>query len=105
MPLFNLDFFLLGALGGALPDIIRIIKGRYKLKPPKYLKSLNFWLGFILLILLGGAAAWLFGAQDVKSALAMGFSAPEIFSNLASKSEDEEKKKDPKFRLRGWWAA
>lgn len=95
---------LAGCIGGLLPDILRIIKNRYKKKPPSYLKSRNFWLGVFLLVALGGLAASLL-AQSPKDALAYGFAAPEIFSRLASKSAEGVDLGDAGFfDLRAWWA-
>jgi hypothetical protein len=74
----------LGVVGGAIPDVIRIIQNRYQAHLPDYLKTPSFWLGFVFLLLLGGAAAWIGGATDVKSALAFGFGAPELVSRLLS---------------------
>jgi hypothetical protein len=74
----------LGCLGGALPDIIRIAKGRYTAELPAYLWSLNFWLGFVFLVGLGGFAAWIGGATATKDALAFGFGAPELLSRVLS---------------------
>jgi hypothetical protein len=73
-----------GCLGGALPDIIRLIKGRYKEELPSYLGSGSFLLGFILLVALGGFVAWIGGAKEVKDALAFGFAAPEVLSRILS---------------------
>jgi hypothetical protein len=73
-----------GFLGGALPDVIRIAKGRYETELPKHLTSPNFYLGFIFLVLLGGGAAWLGSASDVKAALAFGFAGPEFISRSFS---------------------
>jgi hypothetical protein len=78
---------LVGCAGGALPDVIRIIKDRYKTEFPAHLKSANFWMGFILLVLLGGVAAWLGGATGTKEALAFGFGAPEGISRLLASNE------------------
>lgn len=80
----NWTMILLGCAGGALPDIIRIVKGRYSTELPDYLKSLNFWIGFALLIILGGLAALLGDAKGAKEALAFGFAAPEIISRALS---------------------
>lgn len=74
----------LGFLGGALPDVIRLIQNRYKTELPDYLLTLNFAIGFALLVALGGFAAWLGGARATKEALAYGFGAPEIVSRLLS---------------------
>jgi hypothetical protein len=74
----------IGCGGGAIPDIIRFAKGRYKEELPAHYKSLNFWIGFAFLVALGGLAAGLGGATDPKAALAYGFGAPEIISRLLS---------------------
>jgi len=80
----------LGCVGGAVPDVIRIIQNRYNLELPKYLWSPNFWLGFVLLVLLGGAASYLGGATDYKTALSFGFAAPEVISRLLSSGRPGE---------------
>jgi hypothetical protein len=78
--------WIFGVVGGAIPDAIRIIQGRYKLTLPDYLKRFNFWLGFILLLAIGGLVAWLGKSQSIQEALAYGFAAPEILSRLLSTS-------------------
>jgi hypothetical protein len=75
---------MLGFVGGAIPDGIRIIQGRYTGSLPAYLTTLNFWLGFILLVAAGGLVAWLGKPQSIQAALAYGFAAPEILSRLLS---------------------
>jgi hypothetical protein len=75
-----------GCVGGAIPDAIRIVQGRYSGPLPGYVWTVNFWLGFILLLLLGGFASWLGDAKAIKEALAYGFAAPEIISRLLSSS-------------------
>jgi hypothetical protein len=104
MPAFQLNLFILGVVGGALPDVIRIIKMKDQESLPNYLKKVNFWLGLFLLVLLGGLAAWLLGAQDPKTAIGMGFAAPEAFSRLAAKTEDPDRGDGLQFNLRDWWA-
>ena len=81
-----MDWYMvgLGCAGGALPDVIRLIQNRYKTELPDYLLTLNFAIGFVLLVALGGFAAWLGGAKATKEALAYGFGAPEIVSRLLS---------------------
>lgn len=72
-----------GCIGGALPDAVRLIKGRFG-STPGYLKSGMFWLGLFLLIALGGLLAWLGGAKETKEALAYGYAGPELLSRLLS---------------------
>jgi hypothetical protein len=104
MPAFDSNLFIVGVIGGALPDVIRIIKAKYKRRIPGYLKRTTFWLGFVLSLVLGGLAVWLLGAEDGKAALAMGFAAPEVISRLASKPEVVDRGPDQPFDLREWWS-
>jgi hypothetical protein len=79
----DLSLVALGCVGGALPDAIRIVRNRHNPLVPAYLASVNFWLGVLLLVGLGGLSAWLGGASEAREALAHGFGAPEIISRLA----------------------
>ena len=95
----------LGCLGGAIPDVIRLIKGRYKMEMPKYLSSAVFWVGFLLLIGLGGLAAWIGNATGSKEALAFGFGAPEFISKvLATGSQEKGERDTDQAGIRDWWA-
>ena len=72
---------------------------------PRYFKTSYFWLGFGLLIALGGVASWLMGAQEIKESLAYGYGAPEVISRLLSQRDDERGGRGPRFeQLRMWWA-
>lgn len=102
MPLTSL--VLLGCIGGLIPDAIRIIKSRHKNRIPTYLKHLNFWIGIILLIALGGFAAWLSDAGKAREALAYGYAAPELVSRLlAQRSAEPPDRGEGTFSLLGWW--
>jgi hypothetical protein len=72
-----------GCVGGALPDVVRIIRGRYS-DMPGYLRAPMFWFGLLLLIALGGFVAWLGAAKEIKEALAYGYGGPEVLSRLLS---------------------
>jgi hypothetical protein len=98
------SFIVLGGVGGLIPDVLRLIKGRYKAFPG-YLRERNFWLGLLLLVLLGGLAAWAFQAHDAKAALAYGFGAPQVFSTLVSSQDQPAVRGDGEFDLRRWWAS
>jgi hypothetical protein len=73
-----------GCGGAAIPDIIRIIQGRYSPALPGYIASPNFWIGFVFLIIIGALAAMLGEAKNFKEALAFGYAAPELISRLLS---------------------
>jgi hypothetical protein len=90
-----MEYIIYGCIGGLFPDILRIIKNRYEPSLPNYLKSGNFYLGLVLLILLGGFLVYLKAPEDIIEALAIGYSGPQIFSSLtasvlAKKDSNEE---------------
>ncbi len=89
MPTFDLPFFLLGCLGGLMPDILRLIRNRHRIDIPKYLGTFNFWLGTILLVGVGGLTAWLLNAGTAKDALIYGFASPQLLSQLAASATTE----------------
>ena len=94
----------LSCLGGILPDFLRIIAARYD-GPPKYLRSLFFWISLFLLILLAGGTALLVKPTGTVDALAVGFGAPEIISKLLSRPADRGNGKTSLVAdLRSWWA-
>lgn len=110
MPTFNLSLFLLGCLGGLLPDILRLIRNRHKMSIPVYLKKLNFWLGTILLVAVGGLTAWILSAETAKDALIYGFASPQILSQLAASTRSErvergenDREREAPFNLLKWW--
>ena len=95
---------ILGCVGGAIPDAIRIIQGRHKTELPDYVGSLNFLIGLLLLVLLGGFAAWLGAAKEYKEALAYGFAAPELVSRLLSGGPGDKGFAGAAIDLRRFWA-
>ena len=103
---FDLGFFVLGCLGGLVPDALRLIKGRHEPNLPGYVRSANFWVGLLLLVFLGGLASWLLQANTVQSALAYGFGAPEILSRLLATSTQAVDRSEISMRssIRNWWS-
>jgi len=93
---------VLGCAGGALPDVIRIIQNRYQTELPDYVYSLDFWIGFLLLVGYGGLTVWVGAASDAKEALAYGFGVPAIISRLLSSPPITLR--DTTDRIRRWWA-
>ena len=77
---------LWGALGGTLPDVIRLVRQRHNEALPAYLKRRNFYIGLVLAVVLGAAAAALLDASSVAEALAYGFGAPELLTRLLSRA-------------------
>lgn len=76
------EFLLYGLIGGAIPDLLRIINNRYQLSLPGYLKSINFYVGFIFLLVLGMVTVQLLHANSITEALSYGYSAPQVISGL-----------------------
>ena len=76
------EFLFYGLIGGAIPDLLRIINNRYQLQLPTYLRSLNFYMGFFFLLVLGMVTVQLLGANSITEALSYGYSAPQIISGL-----------------------
>jgi len=105
MPTTQWTMILIGCAGGLIPDALRIIKNRHDPQVPEYLRSVTFWIGLLLLIILGGLAAWLGEAANVKQALAYGFAAPEFISRILSGGGAGAGATggEGKLSLREWW--
>jgi hypothetical protein len=103
MPEFHAGLVGLGALGGLLPDVIRFAKNRQN-GFPEWFKKPGYWVGLAVLVVLGGLAAWLGQATDLKTAIAFGFSAPEILSRLFADPTPIKARNIGGFPIRSWWA-
>jgi hypothetical protein len=96
---------LWGCIGALIPDSIRIVKERFAPTGSPYLKSGKFYFALSLLVALGGLAAFVGEAQQIKTALACGYAAPEFLTKLLSKPNAEQQDRgDRQFELRRWWA-
>jgi uncharacterized membrane protein YdcZ (DUF606 family) len=85
------EFLLYGLIGGAIPDLLRIINNRYQLSLPAYLKSINFYVGFIFLLVLGMVTVQLLEANSITEALSYGYSAPQVISGLLGNMSKTQK--------------
>jgi hypothetical protein len=109
---------LWGCLGGALPDVFRLIQGRHG-QMPAYLGSAYFWISLVLLVVVGGGTAWAavslggipaapakWGVAETIQALSMGYSAPSLLSKLFSEAPPlvTDRSLARPGSLRGWWA-
>jgi hypothetical protein len=105
MPEFKVDMFLLGCLGGLLPDILRIIKNRNQKNTLDCFRHFTYWLSLVLQVLLGGFAVYILSTASITKALAIGFSAPEVITSLVSKKEEPLRiGEERKFKIRAWLA-
>jgi hypothetical protein len=96
---------LWGAVGGVLPDVIRLVRRRHDVALPPYVKRGSFYVGLALAVVLGAATAALLGAGSVTEAVAYGFGAPELLTRLLSSAGTEAGRITPWRMLRAWWAA
>ena len=107
MPEFKVDMFLLGCLGGLVPDVLRIIKNKNNKDVLKCFKNFTYWVVLILQVALGGFAVYILSTASIVKALAVGFSAPEIIGSLLSKKEEVRVRaagEEKKFKVRAWLA-
>lgn len=93
------EFIVYGLIGGAIPDLLRIINNRYQLQLPAYLRSLNFYIGFTFLLVLGMVTVQLLSANSIIEALSYGYSAPQIISGLLGNFAKAPKKMADKRNL------
>lgn len=111
MPEFNLPFFLLGCLGGVLPDILRIIRNKNTGRLPATFKKGGFWLGVVLQIGVGGLTAWILSSANAKDALIYGYASPQVLSQLAAGLKTERAERgvgeveERPFNLLRWWGS
>lgn len=98
---------LWGALGGAVPDILRLIRDRAG-DAPSYLTKWYFWLGFVLALAVGAFVAWVFGPAKILDAVAYGIAAPSVLQGLAADKNKEPRLsaggQNPVDALRYWWS-
>lgn len=94
---------ILGAVGGLLPDVLRIVGSRHDGRVPAFLRSLKFWFSLVLLAGVGAFAAWLLGAAATKDAFIYGFTAPEVLSKLAATAAGAADRGGGRMSILDWW--
>lgn len=97
---------LWGMLGGLLPDLIRLAKSRHEFDWPGFLARPGFWVGLIALVIIGGVAALLGSANQIREAVIFGFAGLEVISKLAAERRPivGGEVTNARFHLRAWWA-
>ena len=84
------DIVILGGIGGLLPDFLRVVRLVTAGDASKlaFVRTPLFWIGLVLLVVVGAATAWLFNntVQPLVTltALSTGFSGPEVLTRLVS---------------------
>ena len=101
-----MNLLIWAAVGSLFPDIIRIAQNRHDPALPSYLKSFKFYLGLILLIIIGLVAAYFKNPADEIEAFSIGFAAPQIISSLAGAANKNANKPvvlGGGNRILSWW--
>ena len=81
MPLSDGTAFLFGCIGGALPDVVKLIQSKTAM--PAYLKTPWFYVVLVITVALGGfVAGFLLEPITRVDAVAYGFSALEIIRRI-----------------------
>jgi hypothetical protein len=81
---------LWGAAGGVVPDILRLIRDRHG-DQPAYLRHWQYYLGLVLMVVIGAVVAWLFAPARTVDAIAYGIAAPSILEGLAADKSKESR--------------
>lgn len=83
---FNMTVFLVGAVGGALAELLKWYQMRESPALPEYTKNKLYWIITVLMALAGGFLAVVqgVGASEPLLALNIGLSAPLILKGLAA---------------------
>ena len=107
MPSFEWQFILLGAIGGLIPDIVRLTKNWDTIPATVTLWEIAFYQSLFLLAFPGGFAAWLFAAATAKEAVGIGIAAPTLLSQLGAEEAHyflADGQGRMWRRLQAWWA-
>jgi hypothetical protein len=108
---FDLPLVILGAVGGVVPDLVRLAK-----RPNTVLQDLknpNLYASLVILAILGALASFIFQATSLKEALGLGIAAPSLISNLGARQPPAQAAdQQPVFKaqsarggLRSWWGS
>jgi len=107
MPSWELTVF--GAVGGAIPDLLRLLALRREDAAPDFVTGGVVWLSFIVSIWLGAWSAHT--AHSILEAIVTGYACPQLLSKLLS---DRHAERQPLaayrlgipgvWRIQRWWA-
>jgi H+/Cl- antiporter ClcA len=77
--------FLIGCFGGVMGEALNWYLRRESPRIAKYLKSARYWITTIIMILVGGLLAVLYGVEEKSAILVahIGLTAPLIIKTLA----------------------
>ena len=99
---------LLGALGGVLPDFIKLIRRRFDAMP-NYLTRWWYWLNLLLLAIIGAVASAGGQPDSVQEALAFGAASFAVLTQLLGQADEKHLSDDDPVglvrRVRAWWGS
>jgi hypothetical protein len=80
------NIYLMAAIGAIIPELIKLVEGKYNPSLPTHFKNLNFWLALIGQILLGVFTVFLLEKQITTNvaAAACGFGGSTILTKILS---------------------
>lgn len=84
------QIFLIGCFGGIMGEAINWYLRRDSPRIAKYLKGARYWVTTIVMIVIGGFLATLYGVEDKSAVLVahIGLTAPLIIKTLAQTPPD-----------------
>jgi len=97
-----------GALGGVLPDLIKIVRKRFE-SAPVYFKSVFYWVNLLILAMLGAGVAIWRKPHDILEAITFGAAALTFLTQALGLSDNAKhlgaEKTDMVTRIRRWWGS
>ncbi|UVK50389.1 hypothetical protein DBIPINDM_003527 [Mesorhizobium sp. AR02] len=99
---------LLGALGGVLPDFIKVIRKRFE-KMPTYLGRRFYWLNVASLAVMGAIASAIGHPSSIHEALAYGAGALALLTQAFGQNDEQHlgdaEQVNPIRQIRAWWGS
>ena len=99
---------MVGALGGVLPDLIKVIRKRFQ-KMPTYLGRGWYWLNVLFLAIIGAIASAIAHPGTIHEALAYGAGSLAILTQALGQSDEQHlgdaEQVNPIRQLRAWWGS
>lgn len=99
---------LLGALGGVLPDFIKVIRKRFETMPT-YLGRRFYWLNVAFLAIVGAIASAIAHPGTIHEALAYGAGSLAILTQALGQNDEQHLGDAEQVglvrQIRAWWGS
>jgi hypothetical protein len=110
-PMTAWTILLCGAIGGSVPDLLRLLALRREPVAPKFVTKGVVCLSFIVSIWLGAISAYSAHLSHVWEAILLGYALPQLLSKILSDRNAEEQPLSvyrigipAVWRIQRWWA-